>query len=148
MNTDKIFNLFLNTSDQIEQPMSEETQRLVDDFKEHPLVKIGMFKKIIKNYMVLGDKILKVFMQSNVDLDVDDIKKAGEYMIYLRAWDNIKSININDEFHLENIKNVANQELIVILDNSIKYFKTIEAYEKCAHLFKIREKVKEFLKVN
>jgi hypothetical protein len=31
----------------------------------------------------------------HVDLEVDDIKKAGEYMIYSRAWEYIKGINID-----------------------------------------------------
>lgn len=146
MDIKHIFNLFVDPPKENIPLVDINTQRLVDDFKDHPLVKIGMFRKIVKNYVVLGDTLLNFFEKSNVDLEVSDIKKAGEYMIYSRAWDYIKHININNEFHLEHIRVVANQEFIDLLDTSIKYFKQIEAYEKCAHLYKIKEKVKEFKK--
>ena len=46
MDVNKIFNLF--NSEDTERPMNEETLKLVNDYKEHPLFKIGMFRKIIK----------------------------------------------------------------------------------------------------
>lgn len=141
-----IFKLFMDPPKEEIPLISGETQRLVDDFKDHPLVKIGMFKKIIKNYMVLGNTLLNFFEKSNVNLEVDDIKRAGEYMVYSRAWEYIRCININNDFHLEHLRILSNQEFINILENSIQYFKGIEAYEKCDHLHKIKEKVKEFSK--
>ena len=146
MDLNHIFKLFIDPPKEELPKLSEDTQRLVDDFKDHPLVKIGMFRKIIKNYLVLGNTLLNFFEKSNVDLEVDDIKKAGEYMIYSRAWEYIKGININNKFHLEHIRIVSNQDFIEVLDNTIQYFKSIESYEKCAHLYSIKEKVKEFSK--
>lgn len=143
MNLQHIFSLFIDSP---KEEVNEEVQRLADDFKDHPLVKIGMFKKIIKNYLVLGDTLLNFFSKSNVDLEVNDIKRAGEYMIYSRAWEYIRSINIKNNFHLEHLRILSNQEFIELLENSIQYFKGIEAYEKCAHLYGIKEKVKEFSK--
>ncbi len=140
MNPDKIFHVFNEKLNQ------EEDNKLAEDFKNHPIVKIGMFKKIIKNYLVLGDKILSLFMLPNMNLNEKEVKIAGEYMVYYRAWENIKDIDLENQFHLDNLKLSSNEEFIIILDSIIKYFEKHEEYTKCAFLFSIQEKVKEFLK--
>jgi len=138
MNLNNIFNTFTSEV--------KEEDKLTTDFKDHPIIKIGMFKKIIKNYQTLGDKMLDLFLSSNINLDKEDMKRAGEYMVYYRAWESIKSLNLENEFHLENLKKTSDKEFIILLDSSIKYFEKFEDYQKCAILHNIQEKVKDFLK--
>lgn len=138
MNLNNIFNTFNSEV--------KEKDKLTAEFKDHPIIKIGMFKKIIKNYLTLGDKMLNLFLSSNINLDKEDMKRAGEYMVYYRAWESIKSLDLENEFHLENLKVASDKEFITLLDSSIKYFEKFEDYQKCATLHKIQEKVEDFLK--
>ena len=142
MNKYKIFELFENND------QTEEDKKSINDFKEHPLFKIEIFKKIIKNYILHGDELLKFFEKSNIDLDVKDIKKAGEYMLYNRAFDNIDFIDLNNDFHLDIIKKKSDNEIIDLIDNCIFYFEKFEEFEKCNKLIKIKRKIEDFLKIN
>lgn len=135
MDINNIFNLFTEPTGNIY--VSEEAQRMADMFQEHPLVKIGMFKKLIINYYTSGDKLLEFFNLNDTELNIEDVRKAGRFIVYSRAWEYIKEINLNNEFHKETFISVGNKELKVALNLSIKYFEEFEEYEKCSHLLSL-----------
>ena len=142
MDTDKIFNLFNpenHDSDKDSSP--EENQRLVDMFKDHPIVKITYFRKLVKNYSIHADNLAKFFHKSNKELDIKDIRMAGEFILFTRAWDNISVINIKDPFHVECLLSLANNDLFFAFDFSIKHFEKLEEYERCDFIQKIKEKI-------
>ena len=49
----------------------------------------------------------------------------------------LKSVNLNDEDHIEAIKKHQDDYLETSLELGIKHFQKIEEYEKCAHILKI-----------
>lgn len=135
MDINNIFNLFLEPTGNIY--VSEEAQKMANMFQEHPLVKIGMFKKLIINYYTSGDKLLEFFNLDDTELNIEDVRKAGRFIVYNRAWEYIKEINLTNEFHKETFISVSNKELKIALNLSIKYFEEFEEYEKCSHLFSL-----------
>jgi len=145
MNIDNIFNLF-NESEIGEPNEGEESIRLYQLFKEHPLVKIGMFKKIISNYRNTGDEFLMTFKKLDDSLDLKEAKRVGDFIMNNRAWEYIKWIDINKKFYLDTLVSVATKELNDNLGYSIDYYESIEEYEKCAFLLGIKEKVMNNLK--
>lgn len=144
MNINNIFNLFIEP--EVEESGNDNADKLYQLFKEHPLVKIGMFKKIISNYRNTGDEFLETFKKLDNSLDLKEAKKAGDFIINNRAWEYIKWININKKFYLETLISVATKELADNLDYSINYYESVEEYEKCAFLLGIKEKVMNNLK--
>ena len=68
---------------------------------------------------------------------MEDIKDAGEFVTYNRAWSYIKKIDISKKEHLKSVKIYADEYLDVTLKLSINFFIETEEYEKCAHLQKI-----------
>jgi len=65
--------------------------------------------------------------------------------MYNKAWNYIKSIKINNTFHIECLKLKADERLLLALEASIKHFESFEEYEKCALLKGVEDKVKDFL---
>lgn len=140
MNVNKIFKLFDNESGD-ESNSLEENQHLVDIFKDHPIVRITYFKKLIKNYSIHSDDLAKFFHKGNQELDIKDIKAAGEFILFTRAWQNISGIDITDDFHSDCLFLLANEDLFFAFEFSIKHFEKLEEYEKCAFIKILKEKV-------
>jgi hypothetical protein len=141
MNLDNIFNLF---SDQPDQQPEDDTSLLVD-FSEHPFYWIGGFNKVIANHSYFQQYTIKMFKNASSELDEDEVEKAGNYMMYEKAWDYIKDININNPFHVECIAKKSSFVFYRNLKTSIQHFEQLEQYEKCILLKGIEVKVKEFL---
>jgi len=144
MNINNIFNLF--NEPEVEESGNENADKLYQMFREHPLVKIGMFKKIISNYRNTGDEFLETFKKLDSSLDLKEAKRAGDFIINNRAWEYIKWIDISKEFYLNTLISVSTIELKDNLEYSINYYESIEEYEKCAFLLGIKEKVMNNLK--
>ena len=135
MDINKIFNLF--NGDEPE-PLREKTQQ-VDiplDYKNHPLFWVGMFKKLIQNHHVFNDQLLKFFEKLDEELDIVDIDKAGEFVVFNRAWGYIQKVDPNNLITQEALYRFADIHLKLALELSISYFQEIEDYEKCSHLKK------------
>ena len=139
MDVNKIFDNFKDNSSE-----SDDTDLLVD-FSNHPLYWIGCFVKIIHNHTFFTQHIVKNFNKISPDVMPEDLEKVGETLLYNRAWEQIKNINMNNLFHIECIKFKASPALINSLSEAIKYFESIEEYEKCILLQNILNKTKEFL---
>jgi hypothetical protein len=143
MNLDSIFNLFNNEN---EDKFSTDESSLLVDFSEHPLFWISGFNKIIDNHVFFKKYTLKTFHQIAPDFDPTELEKAGEELMFRKAWNYIKYIKLENNFHVECIKLKANESFAYNLKEAILFFEALEEYEKCALLKGIENKVEEFLK--
>ena len=141
INVDNLFNLFPE-EDAVEKVDIKSTYI---DFKNSPIYWLGMYKKLILNHINFNKKVIKFFKEANSDLDIDDMKEAGEFVIYNRAWFYVNKVNIEDNWHVEAIEQYSDEFLDTSLELGISYFQELEEYEKCAHLLKLLKKSKEFL---
>lgn len=139
VNLDNIFHLF-GSNDNLD---GSDNNTTFIDFKVTPTYWVGMYKKLILNHLNFNKKIVNFFKKSNAELDVDDIKEAGEFVTYNRAWSYIKKINIEDKEHLEAINIYSDEYLDTSLKLGISFFIETEEYEKCAHLQKILDFLSE-----
>ena len=133
VNLDNIFSLF-GSNDDLDG--RDDTTTLID-FKNTPVYWVGMYKKLILNHINFNKKIIKFFKKSNEELDIEDIKEAGEFVTYNRAWSYIKKIDINNKEHTKAINTYSDEYLDTSLKLGINFFIETEEYEKCAHLQKI-----------
>ena len=144
MDVNKIFNLFEN-----EEPDSQkEKDQQVDialDYKNHPLFWVGMFKKLIQNHQTFNDQLLKFFDKLDEGLDMVDVDRAGEFVVFNRAWTYIQKVDPDNLACQEALYRFVDIHLRVALELSINYFQEMEEYEKCIHLKKNLEFVKLLL---
>ena len=144
MNIDKIFNLF----NKDEPDSLREKAQAIDialDYKNHPLFWVGMFKKLVQNHQVFNDQLLKFFDKLDENLSTTDVDKAGEFIVFNRAWDYIQKVDPDNLVAQEALYRFADIHLRVALELSINYFQEHEEYEKCLHLKKNLEFVKLLL---
>lgn len=138
MDLNRIFGLFNTNED-------DDTSLLID-FSEHPLFWVSGFNKVIDNHLYFKEYTLKTFSTLSSDINIEELEKAGEELMFRKAWNYIKSIDLNNNLHLDSIKVKANENFIKNLQISISFFEQFEEYEKCALLKGIEIKVKDFLK--
>lgn len=139
VNLNKIFDLFDK-----EYSTNDETSLLVD-FSEHPLFWISGFNKLINNHLFFKQYTIKTFKDISPDININELEKAGEELMFRKAWDYIKFIDLNKIFHMECLKLKADEKFINNLQVSISFFEVLEEYEKCALLKHIESEVKKFL---
>lgn len=113
------------------------------DFKNTPTYWVGMYKKLILNHINFNKKIIKFFQKSDKALDLKDVKEAGEYVTYNRAWSYIKKVDMKNKEHVKGIKVYADEYLDTALKLGISFFIETEEYERCAHLQKILDSLSE-----
>jgi len=130
MNINNIFSLFSQ-----ETPEGEGNNTTID-ITQTPLYWVGMYKKIILNHNNFSNGLINDLKHTK-NIDLNDIKLAGDFILYNRAWYYIKNIDLGIESHIDSIKYHNDKVFLKILKNSIKYFEDCEEYEKCAHLKKI-----------
>jgi hypothetical protein len=70
-------------------------------------------------------------------------KEASEFTVYNRAWSYIQNISLKDSEDMKAIINFDNKVFYKTLEGAVNFFESYEEYEKCAHLHKIKELVKE-----
>ena len=138
MDINKLFGYFSN------DPIEDEVVKNLENHKNSPYFKIGMFKKLIINGSVFKSKVVSFFSKSEDNLDINDIDLAGEFMMYNRGWFWISNFKHEEEW-LDDLKKLSDDELLVALKLSIHYFEEHEEYEKCAFLKKIQDTVQENL---
>jgi len=139
LNLDHIFHLFSSNDDL--QGIANDKAFM--DFKNTPTYWVGMYKKLILNHINFNKKIIKFFQKSNKELDLGDVKEAGEFVTYNKAWSYIKKIDINNKKHLKGIDTYADEYLDTSLKLGINFYIETEEYEKCAHLQKILDYLSE-----
>jgi hypothetical protein len=104
-----------------------------------------MFKKLIQNHHVFNDQLLKFFEKLDEELDIVDIDRAGEFVVFNRAWGYIQKVDPNNLITQEALYRFADIHLKLALELSISYFQEMEDYEKCSHLKKNLDFVKLLL---
>lgn len=137
MDIDRIFGLF-------EIP-NESKKQIIRNISEHPAFWLGMFRKIIMNHSNFNDASLSIFKTAFPDMDINDIKSAGEFIIYTRSYDFLKRLDIGCELDLEIIKNNSTSELNIALKLALSYFENTEEYEKCSFIKQILDIVEKNL---
>jgi hypothetical protein len=136
---DKIFDLFEN-----------KEANLVDiheDFMDNSFVKIGMFNKIIQNNEVFFQKLKYYYQKNNITYNLDDVSSYSKFVTYNRAFFYLNQIDINKTTHIDALACYDFDLLIKNLNQSILFFEEREEYEKCAHLFSIKQAVEKLSKV-
>ena len=139
INLDNIFHLF-GPDDNFD---GVDNGTVYMDFKDTPTYWVGMYKKLILNHINFNKKIIKFFQKSDKTLDIDDVKEAGEFVTYNRAWSYIKKIDMSNKEHIKGIKVYADEYLDTALKLGISFFIETEQYERCAHLQKILDSLSE-----
>ena len=135
---DKIFQLFVEGKE-IED---DKTKQEIKDFMNGPYAKIGMFVKLIQNHEIFHKKLEKFLKQEQPDYNVESTKEASEFTVYNRAWSYIKQINLDQKDDINAIINFNPKIFLKALNGAIQFFESYEEYEKCAHIYKIKEIVK------
>lgn len=131
---EKIFNLF-------------DDSRVVDvheDFMDSPYAKIGMFNKIIINNTVFLQKLKYFFTKNQKAYNEENVNSYASFVTFNRAFFYINQVDIDDHIHVDALTCYDPEQLIYNLDQSILYFEKNEEYEKCAHLFKIKDFLVKF----
>lgn len=137
MDIDKIFGLF-------EDNINVKKQ-VYKDISEHPSFWIGMFTKIIMNHSNFNLAHISVFKAAFPNMDMNDVINAGEYLIYTRSYVFLNRLDINDNIHLQAVKDKASLEFLTALKLAMSYFEENEEYEKCAFILPIKDIVEQSL---
>jgi hypothetical protein len=141
INLDNIFSLFSP-----EGEIGKNNDKVFIDLTQNPIYLIGMYKKLVLNYIISSHKIVESLKILNPQLDSRDIEEAGNYMFFSKAYLYTENVNLNDPEHITALEKLSDNDLVFALKYGIKYFEGEEQYEKCLCLKKILEKVEEFLK--
>lgn len=136
----KLFNLFDDTPD---TPSVSEVRSSLKDFIKSPFAKIGMFTKLILNHFVFHEKLQKFLEKEEPTYNVESTREAADYTVFNRAWSYIKQIDIDNPDDIEAMLNFNPKIFNKALQSALWYFEAQEEYEKCAHLYKIQQLVKE-----
>jgi len=137
MNVENIFSLFSK-----DENLDGVNEKVHVDFTQTPIYWIGMYKKLVLNHINFNKKVIKFFKNANQELDMEDMKEAGEFVIYNRAWSYINKIDIDHPDTLLAIDKYSDEYLDTSLKLGISFFEQHEEYEKCALLVKILQKSK------
>jgi hypothetical protein len=147
VDVNKIFGLFNEDENpKYNSDNNQDMSYLLEDYKQHPMFWVGMFKKLIYNHKVFNAKILKSFKDLDGELDMNDVENAGEFIMYNRAWYWINKIDIKESLHQNALTHYADEVLLTYTKVIILYFQELEEYEKCAHLKKIQDFLESILK--
>lgn len=141
MNIKNIFDAFNS-----ENFNNDDETSLLMDFSEHPLFWISGFNKVIDNHLFFTQYTVKTFKNISPNVNIDELEKAGEELMFRKAWGYIKDIDLNKNFHIECLRNKASRDFIYNLQISTQFFEILEEYEKCALLKNIEITIEEFLK--
>jgi len=126
MDLNKIFNNFEDDDSQ-----NIHAKRIVEEWRYSPSYKIGMFKKIVSNYSFIKDLFVKNISNSELEIDEKDVKEAGEFITYSRAWNYIKNCILQDNEWQNALIYSYDDYLLCSLKLSLNYFESQEEYEKC-----------------
>ena len=130
MDIEKIFNNF-----------KDDSKTIVVDFSQHPIVWLGMFKKIIINHVSFKETIIKTIKKYNPELDEDEIRITGNIILYARAWEYVKNVDLNMESHIDALLSLYSKDLMVALKKSKNHYEEYEEYEKCTFIKNLIDRI-------
>lgn len=140
MDINKIFNSFDSSSNSWGwNPRSynytnSRSLPVVDE--NHPKYFIKMFEKLITRHLNESKALINFFGNADASLPLDEIERFGEFMVYGRAYTFIEKIDIEDSYHAKIIREENSSNLIQAYNMIIKFYESMEEYEKCAFLKK------------
>lgn len=129
-NLNKIFDLFEYNND-------DQDLELVEEYKNSPSFKLDMFTNLVINGDNWKKTIVSIFKNSNAELDIGELNRVGDYMLYDKAWFWINGFDKTDKEWLSDLVKQDYDLLLLSLLRCKKYFETQEEYEKCAFLLEI-----------
>ena len=137
MDIDKIFNLFSNNSE-------DEYDNGIIKFKEHPLYWITLAHKLYYKHHIFNEKVINMFSNVQPKLDMGDVKKAGSYMIYVRCWEYLSKLDLENHEHTNALKTyyLEKNDFIKLVTSLLLFFENYEEYEKCIILKQIYDVLK------
>ena len=141
INLDNIFSLFSP-----EGEIGKDNEKVFIALTQSPIYLIGMYKKLVLNYVVSSRKIVESLRILNPQLDPQDIAEAGDHLFFSKAYLYIESLELDNPEHIVALEKLSDDDLVFTLKYGIKYFEREEQYEKCHYLKEILKKVEEFLK--
>lgn len=141
MDVENIFSLFSK-----DENLDGVNETIHVDFTQTPLYWLGMYKKLVLNHINFNKKVVKFFKEANQELDIEDMKEAGEFVVYNRAWHYIQNVNPEHPDTLIAIDKFNDEYLDTSLNLGIHFFEQHEEYEKCALLVKILNQSKNLKK--
>jgi hypothetical protein len=135
MDINKIFELF---SDQ-----SEDGNGVIK-FKEHPLYWIALAHKLYYKHNIFSEKVIDIFSNVQPKLDMDEVKKAGNYVIYVRCWEYLSKLDLTNYEHTDILKtySLEKTDFIEFVISLLLFFESYEEYEKCITLKNISDVLK------
>jgi hypothetical protein len=139
MNIGSIFALFGSNEN------NKNTKKELEVFKETPHFKIRMFSKLISQGMGFRNQVLNFFSNTNPKIDTFDLDKAGEFMMHTRAWYWISECNLRKKEWKLALQDNASKDLLNHIEIVLRYFESLEEYEKCSLLKKIQDFIKKSL---
>ncbi len=141
----KIFSLFDRVNEDTPLVEKAEIASQLSQVRDSPAFKLGMFKKLIFNHLSFNESLINLVKRADEDFDVDDVKNASEYIVYVKAWEFIEDFDLKDAESFDILKKYSSQELLTAFKLAINFFQKLEEYEKCAHLHKIETAMNFFL---
>ena len=135
MDINKIFGMF-NSKNEKEEGDFPASDFLKVMEENHPRYFLGMFEKLINNHLSYQKGLIEMFKSSDSSLDMKDIERAGENLLFNRAWEYINKFNIKDEYSQEILAEKGTEKFEKAVNSAIIYFENEEEYEKCAFLKK------------
>ena len=102
--------------------------------ENHPRYYIKMFVKLILNYTNYNKQLLNLLKEEDPKLDVEEISKAGEMMLYGRAYQYLTKLDMEDKYHKEVLLTESNKDWGDALHKCLKFYEGEEEYEKCVIL--------------
>jgi hypothetical protein len=139
MNIGSIFALFGSNEN------DKNIKKELEVFKETPHFKIRMFSKLISQGMGFKNQVLNFFSNTNPKIDTSDLDKAGDFMMYTRAWYWISECNLRKKEWKLALQDNASKDLLNHIEIVLRYFESLEEYEKCSLLKKIQDFIKKNL---
>lgn len=141
----KIFSLFDRVNEDTPLIEKAEIASQLSQVRDSPAFKLGMFKKLIFNHLSFNESLINLVKRADEDFDVNDVKNASEYIVYVKAWEFIEDFDLKDTESFDILKKYSSQELLTAFKLAINFFQKLEEYEKCAHLKKISDICEKFL---
>lgn len=141
----KIFSLFDRVNEDTPLIEKAEIASQLSQVRDSPAFKLGMFKKLIFNHLSFNESLINLVKHADENFDVNDVKNASEYIVYVKAWEFIEDFDLKDAESFDILKKYSSQELLTAFKLAINFFQKLEEYEKCAHLHKIETAMNFFL---
>ena len=135
MDIDKVFNLFSR------EKLIKDNIGGMDISKNSPTYKVLMFQKIMLYSKEMSEKIINILKTSPTLEKDENLDKYSNHIIYSRGYFWIGKLE-EGEFEKVLLDKVNIPVLKQHLYNSIKYYEGREDFEKCIHL----KKFLDFLK--